>query len=55
MRVMVNNADWLDELRYIPLLRDIGRHFSVNRMLTRTASGCGSSASSRCRSSNSTT
>ena len=32
--IMVNNADWLDELRYIPLLRDIGRHFSVNRMLT---------------------
>jgi tyrosyl-tRNA synthetase len=32
--VMVNNADWLDELRYIPFLRDIGRHFSVNRMLT---------------------
>jgi tyrosyl-tRNA synthetase len=32
--VMVNNADWLDELRYIPLLRDIGRYFSVNRMLT---------------------
>jgi tyrosyl-tRNA synthetase len=32
--VMVNNADWLDELRYIPLLRDIGRHFSVNRMMT---------------------
>jgi tyrosyl-tRNA synthetase len=32
--VMVNNADWLDELRYIPLLRDYGRHFSVNRMLT---------------------
>jgi len=32
--VMVNNADWLDELRYIPLLRNIGRHFSVNRMLT---------------------
>jgi tyrosyl-tRNA synthetase len=31
---MVNNADWLDELHYIPLLRDIGRHFSVNRMLT---------------------
>jgi tyrosyl-tRNA synthetase len=31
--VLVNNADWLDELRYIPLLRDIGRHFSVNRML----------------------
>ncbi len=32
--VMVDNAEWLDELRYIPLLRDIGRHFSVNRMLT---------------------
>jgi tyrosyl-tRNA synthetase len=32
--VMVNNADWLDELRYILLLRDVGRHFSVNRMLT---------------------
>jgi tyrosyl-tRNA synthetase len=31
---MVNNADWLDQLRYIPLLRDVGRHFSVNRMLT---------------------
>ena len=32
--VMVNNADWLDSLLYIPLLRDVGRHFSVNRMLT---------------------
>ncbi|KAA0679289.1 tyrosine--tRNA ligase [Roseomonas genomospecies 6] len=32
--VMVNNADWLDELRYIPMLRDIGRHFTVNRMLS---------------------
>jgi len=32
--VMVNNADWLDELAYIPFLRDYGRHFSVNRMLT---------------------
>src|SRR4051812_4817779 len=32
--VMVNNADWLDELRCIPFLRDVGRHFSVNRMLT---------------------
>jgi tyrosyl-tRNA synthetase len=31
---MVNNGDWLDQLRYIPLLRDVGRHFSVNRMLT---------------------
>ena len=32
--VMANNADWLDKLLYIPLLRDVGRHFSVNRMLT---------------------
>jgi tyrosyl-tRNA synthetase len=31
---MVNNAEWLDTLLYIPLLRDVGRHFSVNRMLT---------------------
>ena len=32
--VMANNADWLDELKYIPLLRDIGRHFTINRMLS---------------------
>ncbi|MDT8345327.1 MAG: tyrosine--tRNA ligase [Thermohalobaculum sp.] len=32
--VMMNNADWLDELRYIPFLRDYGRHFTINRMLT---------------------
>jgi tyrosyl-tRNA synthetase len=32
--IMANNADWLDKLAYIPFLRDIGRHFSVNRMLT---------------------
>ena len=31
--IMVNNADWLIKLEYIPFLRDIGRHFSVNRML----------------------
>jgi tyrosyl-tRNA synthetase len=31
--VMANNADWLDGLGYIPLLRDVGVHFSVNRML----------------------
>ncbi len=31
--LMVNNADWLAELKYIDFLRDIGRHFSVNRML----------------------
>src|ERR1700720_2868584 len=32
--ITANNADWLDQLRYIPLLRDVGRHFTVNRMLT---------------------
>ena len=32
--LMVNNVDWLGDLRYIEFLRDIGRHFSVNRMLT---------------------
>ncbi len=32
--IMVNNADWLDALQYIDFLRDYGRHFSVNRMLT---------------------
>jgi tyrosyl-tRNA synthetase len=31
--LMVNNADWLADLNYIDFLRDIGRHFSVNRML----------------------
>jgi tyrosyl-tRNA synthetase len=31
--LMVNNADWLTKLEYIPFLRDIGRHFSVNRMV----------------------
>jgi tyrosyl-tRNA synthetase len=31
--LMVNNADWLTKLEYIPFLRDIGRHFSVNRMI----------------------
>lgn len=32
--VMVNNADWLDRLNYIDFLRDYGRHFTINRMLT---------------------
>ncbi len=31
--MMVNNSDWLDDLSYIPFLRDYGRYFSVNRML----------------------
>ncbi|WP_313568412.1 tyrosine--tRNA ligase [Acetoanaerobium noterae] len=32
--IMANNADWLMNLEYIPFLREIGMHFSVNRMLT---------------------
>ena len=32
--VMADNAEWLDRLEYIPFLRDVGRYFSVNRMLT---------------------
>lgn len=32
--IMVNNADWLDQLSYIEFLRDMGPHFTINRMLT---------------------
>ena len=32
--IMANNADWLDALAYIPFLRDVGRHFTINKMLT---------------------
>ena len=32
--LMLNNAEWLDSLNYLDFLRDIGRHFSVNRMLS---------------------
>jgi tyrosyl-tRNA synthetase len=32
--IMVDNSEWLDKLEYIPFLREIGRHFSINRMLT---------------------
>ena len=32
--ILTNNADWLDKLGYIPLLREIGTHFTINRMLT---------------------
>ncbi|MBX3561855.1 MAG: tyrosine--tRNA ligase [Sphingomonas sp.] len=32
--VMLDNADWLDKLEYIPFLREVGQHFSVNRMLS---------------------
>ena len=31
--IMVNNADWLDKIEYIPFLRDIGKYFSINRMI----------------------
>jgi tyrosyl-tRNA synthetase len=32
--IMVDNAEWLDRLEYVPFLRDVGRHLSINRMLT---------------------
>jgi tyrosyl-tRNA synthetase len=32
--VIANNAEWLDQLHYIPFLRDVGRHFTINKMLT---------------------
>jgi tyrosyl-tRNA synthetase len=32
--LMVNNDEWLSDLKYIPFLREVGRHFSINRMLT---------------------
>ena len=32
--VMLNNAEWLDGLNYLDFLRDVGRHFSINRMLS---------------------
>ena len=32
--LLVNNAEWLDELHYISFLRDVGPHFTINRMLT---------------------
>jgi tyrosyl-tRNA synthetase len=32
--ILVNNDDWLGELRYIPFLREVGAHFTINRMLT---------------------
>jgi tyrosyl-tRNA synthetase len=32
--LLVNNADWLDRLEYVPFLRAVGRHFTINRMLT---------------------
>ena len=32
--IFVNNYDWLKELNYISFLRDIGKHFTINKMLT---------------------
>jgi tyrosyl-tRNA synthetase len=32
--LLLDNAEWLDELRYIPFLREVGTHFTINRMLT---------------------
>lgn len=32
--IMMNNAEWLDTLEYIPFLREVGLHFTINRMLT---------------------
>lgn len=32
--ILVDNSDWLDDLEYIPFLRDIGPHFTINRMMT---------------------
>jgi len=32
--MLIDNAEWLDKLEYIPFLREVGKHFSVNRMLT---------------------
>ncbi|WP_309661549.1 tyrosine--tRNA ligase [Sphingomonas sp.] len=32
--ILLDNADWLDGLAYVPFLRDVGRHFTINRMLT---------------------
>ena len=45
--IMVNNADWLDTLEYVPFLREVGRHFTINRMLTFDSVSCASTASSR--------
>lgn len=32
--ILLDNSEWLDELKYVPFLREVGRHFSINRMLT---------------------
>ena len=53
--LMVINNDWLDSLKYLEFLRDYGRYFTVNRMLSLIASGSALTAKARCRCSNSTT
>ena len=53
--IMANNADWLDELGYIPFLREVGRHFSINRMLGFDSVKLRLERSQPCRSSSSTT
>jgi tyrosyl-tRNA synthetase len=32
--ILLDNAEWLDSVAYVPFLRDVGRHFTINRMLT---------------------
>ncbi len=53
--IMANNADWLLKLNYVEFLREVGRHFSVNRMLSFDSVKLRLDRSSRCPSSNSTT
>ena len=53
--IMPDNAEWLATLNYIDFLRDVGRHFSVNRMLAMDSVNSGSNATRNCRSSNSIT
>jgi len=48
-------CEWLDKLEYIPFLREVGQHFSVNRCSASIRSSSGSIANNRCRSLNSTT
>ena len=53
--VMADNAEWLTKLNYIDFLRDVGRHFSVNRMLSMDSVRMRLERTRSCRFSNSTT
>ena len=53
--IMANNADWLNKLNYIDFLRDVGRHFSINRMLAFDSVKLRLERQQEFRSSNSTT